>query len=403
MAEDPENEAKLREIPASEILKKIENGDDVKYDCVYVIGNLDLSKINTPRDKNNKMKVESEIKISESTIDGKINLEDILFNKAIEFQASKFTKNVSFNNSKFYKKASFCGAEFDGEAYFSKTNFNGSASFLDAKFGDKTNFEKAEFSEDATFRDAKFDGTTYFSKAKFNKHADFLEAVFDGYIYFDEATFSGVADFNGAEFGGQAYFRGAKFNNHADFKGAEFSKRTTFMNSEFKQRLILSSADFNRLYIRWEQINNDHLEYDVATYLSLVNSLKDIGFFEDADSCYYRYRTIRRKKHLEGIKTKLFDYIAWLAYGYGIRPRNPLILSLGLFLISIFIFVAGFGLQEPLGSIINATYLSVFVFTSSPKTDPLTGIYAFWGIIERIVGWLLMASFLVVLAKKTVR
>jgi hypothetical protein len=97
------------------------------------------------------------------------------------------------------------------------------------------------------------------------------------------------------------------------------------------------------------------------------------------------------------------DYVAWIAYGYGVRPGNPLILSLGLFLISIIVFVSGFGLLEPLKSLANATYLSVFVFTSSPKTDPLTGIYAFWGIIERIVGWLLMASFLVVLAKKTVR
>lgn len=100
----------------------------------------------------------------------------------------------------------------------------------------------------------------------------------------------------------------------------------------------------------------------------------------------------------------MFDYVfACKAYGYGVRPYDPPILSLGLFLISIIIFASGFGLQEPLGSVINATYLSVFVFTSSPKTDPLTGIYGIWGLIERIAGWLLMACFLVVLAKKTLR
>ena len=128
-----------------------------------------------------------------------------------------------------------------------------------------------------------------------------------------------------------------------------------------------------------------------------------IAKLRDNDLNIFEIINKTRKEHLNEILTKLLDYVAWITYGYGVRPGNPLILSLILFVISIFIFMYGFGLQEPLGSITQAIYLSVFVFTSSPKTDPLTGFYGIWGMIERIAGWLLMACFLVVLAKKTLR
>ena len=42
MAEDPESEAELTEIPASEILDKIQKGEPVEYDHVTVIGDFDL-------------------------------------------------------------------------------------------------------------------------------------------------------------------------------------------------------------------------------------------------------------------------------------------------------------------------------------------------------------------------
>jgi hypothetical protein len=45
LTEEPENEAGLREIPASEILDKIQKGEPVEYDHVRIVGDLDLSKI----------------------------------------------------------------------------------------------------------------------------------------------------------------------------------------------------------------------------------------------------------------------------------------------------------------------------------------------------------------------
>lgn len=41
-------EAELKEIPASEILKKIQKGETVKYDHAIIKGNLDLREPNLP-------------------------------------------------------------------------------------------------------------------------------------------------------------------------------------------------------------------------------------------------------------------------------------------------------------------------------------------------------------------
>jgi hypothetical protein len=41
-----ESEAELREIPASEILDKIQKGEPVEYDHVRVTGDLDTKKLN---------------------------------------------------------------------------------------------------------------------------------------------------------------------------------------------------------------------------------------------------------------------------------------------------------------------------------------------------------------------
>ena len=49
MAEEPKSEAELTEIPASEILDKIQKGEPVEYDHVRIIGDLDLSKLDLLR------------------------------------------------------------------------------------------------------------------------------------------------------------------------------------------------------------------------------------------------------------------------------------------------------------------------------------------------------------------
>jgi hypothetical protein len=50
MAEDSKTEG-LREVPASEILDKIQKGEPVEYDHIRIVGDLDIIKLDLPTEK----------------------------------------------------------------------------------------------------------------------------------------------------------------------------------------------------------------------------------------------------------------------------------------------------------------------------------------------------------------
>jgi uncharacterized protein YjbI with pentapeptide repeats len=357
MVEDLEGGAVLTEIPASEILDKIQRGKLVDYDRVTIKGDLDISKLDLQKE-GEKLCVDSLIIINNSQING-----------AVVFRGTIFRQAISFVSTQFCGNADFWAATFSELATFQSVTFSGNADFSVAKF----------------IREANF------SSAKFIREANFQAATFRGEALFKRSRFDDIVDFN------------ARFCNRLDLSESKiYSMRLSKASFENASIISLVFCDFSRLEVRWDSIR-DKIEYDGSAYLALVKNFNNLELFDDADECYYHYRTVRRKEQLRWIMPKLLDYVACMAYGYGVRPRNPLILSLVLFLIYIPIFMSGFGLHDPLGSIVNATYLSVLVFTSSPKTDPLTGLYGIVGMLERIAGWLLMACFLVALAKKTLR
>ena len=88
----------------------------------------------------------------------------------------------------------------------------------------------------------------------------------------------------------------------------------------------------------WRRISS--LAYDKdhgeTAYLLLIDNFKKLGFFEDADNCYYHYRNERRRDLPRPYKP--VDWILMALYGYGVRPIRPLIwamiffLAFGLFL-----------------------------------------------------------------------
>jgi hypothetical protein len=100
--------SELTEIPASEILDKIQKREHVKYDHVRIIGDLDLSK-----------------------------LDKLIY--WIEITNSEFEDIVDFSNHRFYE-TSFKGTTFNESISFERvTFFNGGdfqgASFSDVSFG----------------------------------------------------------------------------------------------------------------------------------------------------------------------------------------------------------------------------------------------------------------------------
>ena len=300
-------EKSQRIVPASEILAKIERGEDVEYDNVIVKGDLDLGD-----------KTLGTVHFRDAIFQGSVNFGGTNFTGSASFIGANFSARADFGRSKFSGYADFLGAEFGGDANFGGAEFTGGYTyFLGAEFaGGNADFGGAKFTGgDANFGGAEFTGGyTYFVGAEFaGGNADFVGAEFaGGNADFRGAKFTGgYANFGGAKFtGGNADFRGAKFTGgyanfwrakfaggNADFLGAEFGGYANFLGAEFDKELTFNDLKFDRLYITWESIK-DKLVYNGPAYLALVKNFKVIEQFNDADNCYYAYRKASQAQKL---------------------------------------------------------------------------------------------------------
>jgi hypothetical protein len=369
----------LKEVPASEILDKIRKGEPVVYIRRIVKEDIAIGNLNLLKDADERFIVNSRISIIDSQIDGSIYFSDAAFKESVSFSGSKLSMGASFHNSHFHKDANFIGS----------------------RFCKATTFTSAIFKSDARFFCAKFYGPAYFG---------------------GKNLFRGVADFNGSKFSMLAYFIGSYFCSDASFNESTFDKKADFGYSVFNKRLLLDDSsiysmnlcaefdkdstvsikrsDFFRIYVPWISIK-DKFEYDGSAYLALIRNYNYLEWFDDADKCHYHYRSIRRKKHLHGLGWAI-DIIPWLFYGYGVRFYYPLSWMIGVLVFSAIIYMLGGQAEFP-----GAFGLSTVILTTTTQVyglnGPLTGTCWIMSIIERMAGWLLMSTFLVALAKKTLR
>jgi hypothetical protein len=221
----------------------------------------------------------------------------------------------------------------------------------------------------------------------------------------------------------------------SDLTGATFQKNflldaakihtMRLYDATFIGQISLRNADFTRLEVRWLKLCN-HLTYDGAAYLSLAKNFRNLEWFEDADDCYYDYRrmsqssktlVVRAGREMKINWSKLLDGLAWISCGYGVRPRYTVFLS-GVFIILFaFLFWAGNGiLVEPLNgsgpsiglqenlTFLDNLYFSAMVFTAKTQVKwwPV-GIYRYLATVESVLGWLLLALFLVTLGRTMIR
>ena len=88
------------EINASEILAKIQEGQEVEYDHIIVRGDLDLSR------KRLRKNITAPIRINDSIFYGSVSFHDTTLEKSINLSGSNFTRD-----------AYFIGSRFSGDAY----------------------------------------------------------------------------------------------------------------------------------------------------------------------------------------------------------------------------------------------------------------------------------------------
>jgi uncharacterized protein YjbI with pentapeptide repeats len=200
MADEAREEDGLREVPASEILAKIEKGEPVEYDHYIVKGDLDISKLNLPKRHANRSELEidsiglaediiiinSIIKLTNAKIIGISNFSEAAFDQEAEFLGTTFIGNASFSGSFFNGPSDFTGAQFRGDAHFDGSQFNGGALF-----------EGCLFNKWAGFSLLQVKGIADFSECQFNDCVDFLRSQFNEYIIdFRRSNFKGTAEFS---------------------------------------------------------------------------------------------------------------------------------------------------------------------------------------------------------------
>lgn len=404
MAGESRESKDLNEIHASDILAKIKKGEPIEYNHVIIKGDLNVSEINLPKE-NGKFIITSPIKIIHSKIEGYINFAETIFAEAVDFNGSIFDTDVDFGNSQYRKGVSFNKSQFDGDVSFHRSQFSGNASF-----------SKSRFNKEVFFRKSQFIGNLSFNRSRFKGDAYFRESEFDGNAYYRKSQFNQDADFSQSKFNGSI----------ADFELAQFVGDAFFDDASFKEELSLSRTKYEKLYIRWKSVTKSKYQWKFlencrrtcslayekdhgeAAYLLLIENFKKLGFFEDADNCYYHYRNERRRDLPRSYKPA--DWVLMVFYGYGVRPIRPLIWAMIFFLAFGFLYathgeVVGFTKAI---SPIDALNVSYTLFLSGTKLidDPnhaATGTLYLVFTFEKLLGSLFFALFLVSVGRTIVR
>ncbi len=354
------------------------------------------------------------------------NFDFACFNNTADFESVWFDKFTTFYNATFMSDAQFAFSLFNGAyANFESANFIGDVYFYGSQFNTYATFSNARLEKSADFHATKYSNGVGFLQTQFLGPADFARSRFIADSIFYQALFKDTAVFSNANFDGPVFFNDTIFSRDANFDNVQFLSPTDMSNASFKgdlkmnstkiarmvfdgstfseaSRLYLAKADINRLIVSWSQIR-DILSFDSAAYLSLIKNYKDLGQGSDANECYYELRYLNQANKPIGF-SKLLDVLAWLTCGYGVRPHYALLCGMVIILIFAFIYWSGRGVEgfhDIHGHQLMAASLfySTIAFTANSKGLPLRGRYKYLGIAEGIIGWLLMALFLVTLGR----
>jgi hypothetical protein len=344
----------------------IKNNDSITCDNVTINGELDLNKAQLDDESiekdilnsnllpmSRKIRVSNNyIKIINSRINGNVNFSNIYFKDSINFENTTFIEDANFSYSFFKGPSDFTSSKFSRDADFEYSEFS-----KDAKF------DNSMFAGEANFRNSNFARISYFIASNFSNKSTFLFSVFNGPAYFAASEFYNELIFEFSTFLEPAYFNGCKFYGPTSFQYSTFKSNAFFLDAKFFDELNLKLTGYDKLYLDWDNIikfKYDEESYD-ASYQSLIENFKKIGFMIDADNCYYQFRVDQLLKGNSNDKFILpFNFGAWIFYGFGKKPIYPLLWS--IFFIILFGFLWwGIGSRDPNSDFAIMLWIPFFV------------------------------------------
>lgn len=253
-------------IKASEIIEKIDKGENVYYQNRTIEGNLDFTTV-----KNSNLEA---LTIKRAFVNASITFVNcefkgkVISSKAIEPNTiiTAFDKNLTFIKCSFMDEVNFNEAIIEGATNFSECVFekkaifegiqckNKNNFFTQIKFKDASSFQGSVFSGDVNFLNAEFFGNTSFqqsifignfqiSNAKFYGYADFTNCLFNSGIITNYTEFEKVA-FSSSIIHQRADFMYVKFNNFCEFDNINFNAKTRFNESTFNNSFNIENSVF---------------------------------------------------------------------------------------------------------------------------------------------------------------
>ncbi len=382
-------------VPAEEILKMIEKGKPVHVSDVVITGKLNLGRIKLPHKVIGRYAlrwVSSPISIRNSTIQEDVDFKWSYFEKDVNFTCTQFNKSVTFGESR-------------------DTSGNPGCVFADTVCFDGTRF----------LQDVDFAWTT-FEKGVLFTAAPYPNPQFMGETRFVGNQFSDIAVFRYVDFYGSTSFANSEFADDVHFESCKFSKLVDFSGAQFNKKIYMRTLNFQKMTLNWSQLEGK-LDCDGTSYINLAKSFRNAEKYDDADAVYYEYRVKRRKltKRLHD-PTRLLEFVFLdLSCGYGVKPFRAL-----LFGVTIILIFSGFYCRT--GAIRNredpslkpkfmdAVYFSANTFTTVgygdwyPTEEFLMRVWRLkvcrfrsLAMMEGLLGWLILALFLITLGKVWIR
>ena len=255
-------------VKATEILRALKDGKEVRLDGVVVTGDLDLAalpplppmsgrttvsglpsdfvevegealrRIRGPlsiRDSVVRGRISTNLKSGHLVVQGPVTFTGTLFERAVDLSRSVFLESVDVSGTVFLRECLFVQADFLKPARFEKTAFGPRTRFHKARFRDTVSFVRAGFNGMGEFLEVTFDRDAIFSRTYFKQGTGFSGSRFRGMLDFSEALFEREAFFTYTIFERDAYFRRATFRGQADFSDAEFRGADDFSKVLFEK------------------------------------------------------------------------------------------------------------------------------------------------------------------------
>jgi hypothetical protein len=294
--------------------------------------------------------------------------------------------------------------------------------------------ESSTFWNSVSFKDCYFISLVILYSDTLIDDIDFSRSEFKSDVSFYKTVFKSNVDFHFVKFGGKTVFTSTIFNERADFSFCTFGGDVYFWNAIFKEQAVLLSIEFTNIYISWNQLKH-HLICEPRTSYKFMKYFEEQRVLGDADGVYLFLKDQERME-----KSRIFRYLEYwlykLPFGYGAKPLNTLYFSIIIVIVFALFYVKPNAIKEIEKEFwhrkrqrlfqnvtkgfwkrfYNALYFSVHTF--------IIGIVSNWhptdeflintrriklfkfrtlSMIEGVLGWILLAVFIVILTRKFIR